>query len=65
MNSFCTHFSKVGFHIEVPEKNDEGDHVDDEDVVHPQGKFTAGPDAVDPQDQSASELDLRKHKSKM
>lgn len=57
-SELATNLSNVGFHVEVSEEDDEGDHVDDEDVVHPQRKLAASPDAVDTEDQGAGELDL-------
>lgn len=54
------YLSKVRFHIEVTEENDERYHVEDENVMHPQGELAACSDTVYTKYQSAGELDLEK-----
>lgn len=51
-----TDLCDVGFGVEVSEQNDEGDHVDDEGVLHPERKVASRADAVDAQNQSGREL---------
>lgn len=47
----------VGFGIEIPEQDDEGEHVDHEGILHPEGKVASRSDAVDAENQSSRELD--------
>lgn len=60
--AFISHLCKISLHVKVAEEHDKGDHIQDEHVMHPQRKLAAGADAVDAQDESASELDLEDQK---
>lgn len=47
----------VGMNVEVPEEEQEGHHVQDQRVMHPQGEVTADADSIDSHDQSYYKLD--------
>jgi hypothetical protein len=51
------YLSDVSLGIEVPEEYNEGDHVNNESVLHPKRKVAAGLDAVDTKNQSSRKLD--------
>lgn len=47
----------VGFGVEIPKQDDEGEHVDHEGILHPEGEVASRSNAVDPENQGSRELD--------
>lgn len=47
----------IGFGVEVPEQDDEREHVNYESVLHPERKVASRSNAIDSQNQSSRKLD--------
>lgn len=47
----------VGLHVEIAEERNEGEHVNDERIVHPEREIAPRPNSVDAQNHRARELD--------